>query len=255
MTAEFVAMLCVVRYSRINKSGLFRRFSAPNWVEIKRLLLLGLPIGLAIFFEMAIFSVLTLLVGRIGIEAVAAHQIASNVGGITFMIPLALGMAATIRVGYNVGRGDYVAARRSGLLAIGLSLLFAACAAAVLFGFRSEIVALYTQDAQVLATASGLLLFIVLYQPFDDTQVTAIGALRGFKDTRFPMIVALVCYWGVALPIGVGLGFGLFGMPKLGVSGFWWALVAGLTLASIVLLARFQWLSRRADVIAAMAKR
>ena len=255
MTAELIAMLLVVRYSRIRVAGFWERFSAPDFREIGRLLKLGLPIGLAMFFEMAIFSIITLLIGRLGVEAVASHQIATNVTGVMFMVPLALGMAASIRVGYNVGRRDYVAARRSGWVALTLSGLCSVIGVSVLLLARSEIVGLYGDDAAVVAMATTLLLFAAVFQPFDNLQVTSIGTLRGYKDTRFPTVVALSAYWGLALPVGAVLGFGLLGARNFGVYGFWTALVVGLGSAALVLLWRFHWLSNRAGLIEKMALR
>ena len=118
MTYELIALVLVVMFSRMNVAGLFARFSWPDWPEIWRLIRLGMPIGVTTFLEFSMFSVVTLLIGRMGVDAVAAHQIASNVGGMTFMVPLALGMAVSIRVGFNVGANDLAAARRSGWVAI-----------------------------------------------------------------------------------------------------------------------------------------
>ncbi len=244
MWCEFLAMVGVVKYSRVKRAGAFSRFSAPDPDMIWRLMRLGLPIGIAIFFEVAVFSVVTLLIGRLGVEAVASHQVASNVGGITFMVPLALGMAATIRVGYNIGANDLPGARRSAFVAVGASGVFAVVAAGALLGLRHEIVGAYTTDPAVIEIAAGLLLFVALYQLVDDTQVTAVGALRGYKDVRAPMFTALVAYWAIALPVGGVLGFGLLGTEPWGVEGFWSGLVGGLAVASVVLLARLGWLSR-----------
>lgn len=255
MCAELIAMLLVVRYSRINSSGFWAKFSPPRIKEIVRLLKLGLPIGLAMFAEMAIFSAVTILIGRIGVDAVASHQVATSVSGVLFMIPLALGMAASIRVGYNVGREDFVAARRSGRVAMGLSLCVSAISVSLLLLMRAEVASLYSTDVIVLTTATTLLLYAAVFQPFDSVQVTCIGALRGYKDTRHPMLVALFCYWGVALPVGVSFGFGLFGAPDMGVYGFWMALVVGLSLAAVVLVRRFNMLSRNPGLIVSMAQR
>jgi MATE family multidrug resistance protein len=200
--------------------------------------------------EISLFSVVTLLIGRLGAEAVAAHTIASNVGAMTFMVPLALGMAVSIRVGFNVGAGDFAAARRSGWVAIGLALVFALFAALLVYGSRSFIAGLYTSETFVLVLAVDLLLFVALYQFFDDTQVTAVGALRGFKDTRATMWVAMLSYWGVGLPVGAALGFGVVEVDGFsGVRGFWVGLLAGLGVAAVVLCARFRWLSVRHDHI------
>jgi MATE family multidrug resistance protein len=256
LTLQFTAMALIVARSRIRVTGVFARFSRPDPIEIVRLIKLGLPIGLTNFMEISLFSVITLLIGRLGAEAVAAHTIASNVGGMTFMVPLALGMAVSIRVGYNVGAGDLVAARRSGWVAIWVSLVFALFAAMVVFQFREFIAGLYSSETMVVAVAMELMIFVALYQFFDDSQVTAVGALRGFKDTRATMWVAMLSYWGVGLPVGMALGFGWVTIVDFeGVRGFWVGLLTGLGVAALVLAVRFRWLSHRPEQIREYARR
>jgi MATE family multidrug resistance protein len=255
-TMQFVIMAAVVARSRIRVTGVFSRFSRPDLKEVGRLIRLGVPIGLTSFLEISLFAVITLLIGRLGAEAVAAHSIASNVGGMTFMVPLALGMAVSIRVGFNVGAGDLAGARRSGWVAIGLSLVFALFAAILVFAFRDFIAGLYSTEVTVLALAVDLLIFVALYQFFDDAQVTAVGALRGFKDTRATMWVAMLSYWGVGLPVGVVLSFGWISIGDFeGVRGFWVGLLAGLGVAALVLGVRFRWLSNRPERILEYARR
>jgi MATE family multidrug resistance protein len=202
------------------------------------------------------FSMVTLLIGRLGVDAVAAHQIAFNVGGLAFMVPMALGMAVAIRVGFNVGAGDLPGARRSGWVAIGVALAFALVGAVLLFTARGFIAGLYSNDVAVIAVAMELMVFVAVYQFVDNTQVTALGALRGFKDTRTPMIIALVAYWTVGMPVGVALGFGWVELPGfMGVRGFWVGLSAGLSVAAVVLVSRFTWLSRRDARVLSLAGR
>lgn len=244
MWYELIAISLLVAFSRIKVTGVFTHFSKPDFTEIKRLVRLGLPIGATMFLEFSMFSVVTLLIGRLGVDAVAAHQIASNVGGMTFMVPLALGMAASIRVGFNVGSNDIPGARLSGWVAINVSLAFAAIAAVAVFFSRDFIAGLYSTELPVLILATDLLLFIVVYQFFDDAQVTATGALRGFKDTRTPLWVAIFAYWFIGLPIGIAIGSGWFPVDGFqGVRGYWVGLVVGLVVASVILVARFRWLS------------
>jgi MATE family multidrug resistance protein len=249
MWYQFSVMILVVLFSRMRVAGVFQRFSWPDPVVITRMIKLGLPIGLTIFLEISMFSVVTLLIGRLGVESVAAHQIAANVGGMTFMVPLALGMAVSIRVGFNVGSGNLAAARLAGWVAIGVSVVFALVAAIVVFFSRSFIAELYSNELPVVLLAIDLLLFVVLFQFFDDAQVTAVGALRGFKDTRTPMWMAIVSYWFVGLPVGVCLGYGWVDLPMLaglvGLRGFWVGLLSGLGVAAVLLLTRFSWLSRQ----------
>ena len=253
---ELIVLVAVVVRSRIQVTGVFSRFSRPNATAILRLVKLGLPIGLTTFLEFSMFSVVTLLIGRLGVNAVAAHQIATNMGGLAFMVPMAIGMAVAIRVGFNVGAGNLPGARRSGWVALGVALAFALVAALILYFARAPIAALYSNDPGVLVLAAELMVFVAVYQFVDDTQVTALGALRGFKDTRTPMIIALVAYWTVGLPLGVVLGFGWVTLPGFeGVRGFWVGLSAGLCVASLVLTARFAWLSRQEAHVLRLAAR
>ena len=255
MCYSLVAMIVVVSRSRIRASAVFAAFSWPHTREIAELLRLGLPIGLALLVEVGFFSVAGLLIGRLGVEALASHQIAFNIAGIAFMVPLALGMAATIRVGNNVGAGDRVAARLSAWVAVGTTLAWGATMAVIMLTGRHWLVGLYSADPEVVRLAAALLAIGALFQVFDSTQATAMGALRGYKSTFAPMSIALVAYWLVGLPVGAALCFGVGGIPgaetamsaafgdlvPMGVRGLWWGLVAGLSVAAIALLG---WLAR-----------
>ncbi len=254
---QLLAMTVVVRLSRIAHSGVFSRFDWPHWPTLKRLLKMGLPIGTAMFLEMAMFSVITLLIGRLGYEAVAAHQIAANVGGITFMVPLALGIAATIRVGVNVGAGDYAGAARSGRVALAASVGVALLTGTVVLLANDQIAALYTNESNVSSVAAGLLLLVAMYQLFDNVQATGIGALRGYKDTSTPMFIALFSYWVVGLPIAamLGLGNAALNIPPMGVTGFWWGLALGLLVAAVIIIWRFARVSRSPQQIKKLALR
>lgn len=256
MWYQLLAMVLVVSNSRIAASGVFSQFDWPHWPTLKRLLKIGLPIGAGMFFEMAMFSVITLLIGRLGYEAVAAHQIAANVGGITFMIPLALGMAATIRVGVNVGAGDYDGAARAGRVALAASVAVALFTAVICLLANEQIAALYTNEASVAKVAAALLLLVAMYQLFDNIQATGIGALRGYKDTGTPMVIALVSYWVIGLPIAAVLGLGneALGIEPLGVYGFWVGLAIGLAVAAVAITLRFLQVSRSSAQIERLAQ-
>ena len=209
MSYQLLVMTLVVVNSRIGVIGVFRRFSAPDWSAIGRLVRLGLPIGLTMFLEMSMFSVVTLLIGRLGVDSVAAHQIAGNVGGMTFMVPLALGMAVSVRVGFNVGAGDLAAARRSGWVAIWLSLAFALFAAILVFmsapsSLNSTAPNSWWSRWPWICCSSWCCI-----SSSTMLRSTTLGALRGFKDTRTPMWAAIFSYWLVGLPVGVLFGFGV----------------------------------------------
>ena len=244
MGCSLTIMIVVVSFSRMRASGVFAAFSWPDPAEIGRLLRLGLPIGLALFVEVAFFSGATLLIGRLGVETVAAHQVAFNIVGVTFMVPLALGMAATIRVGFNVGANDFAGASRSAWVAASTAIAWGVIFAATLLIFRYDLAALYTKETDVVQLAAGLLLLGALFQVFDGPQATLMGTLRGYKDTRAPMVIALVAYWLIGLPVGTSLCFGLFSIPGIGVYGMWWGLVAGLVVVAVALFARLARISR-----------
>ncbi len=243
MWFEAGVMLLVVRSRAFRSSGLFERFSWPDRARIGALIRLGLPIGLTAFFEIAAFSMVTLLISRFGAEVVAGHQIAMMTNGVAFMVPLGVGMAATIRVGHEIGAERPAGARRAAAAAMLASLGFALCAAAVLVVAGDSIAALASREREVAALASRLIGIVALYIFVDAAQATAIGALRGYKDTRAPMMIALFGYWGVALPVGAALGFGWIG-PGFGIYGFWAGLATGLATVA-ALLARRLWRTAR----------
>jgi len=226
---------------RYRAYGLFRRWAWPRWRELRPLLALGLPIGVGLFLETAVFAGVALLLGTLGAVATAAHQVALNVAAMTFMVPLGLSMATTVRVGHALGGGDPRAARFSGLTGIGLAGLFMAAMAVTIFAGHRAIADFYTDDPSVVLVASGLLQLAALFQISDGLQVGALGALRGLKDTRIPMLIVMVSYWLIAFPLGwlLGVGWGL------GPAGSWIGLIAGLTSAAALLNLRFWRLSAR----------
>ena len=228
---------------RYRAYDLFRRWAWPDWRIMRPLLALGLPIGAGLFLEMAVFAAVALLLGTLGAVAAAAHQVALNVAGMTFMIPLGLSMATTVRVGHALGRGDSSAARFSGFTGIGLSGLFMAAMAVLIFTGHQTIARFYTDDPAVVAVAAGLLQLAALFQISDGLQVGALGALRGLQDTRWPMLIVLVAYWLIAFPLAwlLGVHWGW------GPHGPWMGLIAGLTMAAILLNLRFWRLNARLE--------
>lgn len=202
------------------------------------------------FFEVGFFTFLTVLIGRFGADSVAAHSIALSVGSVTFMLPLALGMAATIRVGFNLGAGDWHQARQTAGFALACTLSIALTAAVVVAFGRHQIAALYTTDPSVQHLASTLMLFVAIYQVFDCSQATAIGALRGFKDTHVPMLITLIGYWFVGLPLAAALGFGWVSKP-MRIYGFWVGLSISLAFVASLVCLRLWRISRAPPVLQA----
>lgn len=199
------------------------------------LLRLGGPMAASVLMEVGLFSAAGLVIGRLGETAVAGHQIALNVAGLAFMVPLGLSIAITVRVGNAVGRRDAAGARRAGLVGISLVLGTQLCSSALMLLVPGLIARLYTGDPGVAAAAAGLLLVAGVFQLSDGIQVAANGALRGIKDTRIPMLITAFAYWGVGMPVAWWLGF----PAGLGAQGVWIGLVAGLTVAAALLLFRF----------------
>ncbi|MCZ6889138.1 MAG: MATE family efflux transporter [Gammaproteobacteria bacterium] len=230
---ECIAMFVVITGRFYRGAEIFSGSWKPDIGEFARLARVGVPIGITTFLEMGLFSLVTLLLAQFGANPVAAHSIAMNINGVAFMIPLSLGMAASIRVGHSIGAGDFEKAREVGKTAVRASLVFAAGTAAVLFVFRFQIAGAFSQDADLVAIAANVLMFVAGYQFVDDPQAAAIGVLRGYKDTRVPMILAFIGYWAIALPVALFFGFGVGDFDGWGIYGFWIGLVAGIAFVAV----------------------
>jgi MATE family multidrug resistance protein len=209
--------------------------SRPEPERLLNFLRMGMPIGIAIFFEVSVFAIVAILISPLGELQVAGHQIALSVTSLLFMFPLSFAFCMTIRIGHAYGRNDIAAirhTRRVGLLALAI---FATLSAAFIVLTRHSLTALYTNDPAVRLLAADLLLFAAAYQVVDALQVGAAGSLRGLHDTRGPMVLTLIAYWAVALPLGYVLGLTFLTGERYGPYGFWTGLVAGLTVAAVLL--------------------
>ena len=224
--------------------GMYLRRPAPNVLEAKpilRVLRLGGPIGAQMMFEFGAFAFVALLMGRLGVVQVAAHQVAINLASLTFMVPLGVSSAAAVIVGHAVGRQDPDGVRRSTAAALRVGAAFMAVTAGLFIGFPGPLARLYTDEADVLALAAVLLPIAGVFQVFDGLQVVALGLLRGLGDTRVPALINVVAFWFVAIPTSYWLGFGL----DRGATGLWWGLVVGLAVVAVTLVARLRHRERR----------
>lgn len=219
----------------------FSHWEKLNTYWLKRILKLGFPIGLAIFFEVSIFSTAAIVLSPLGETIVAAHQIAISVTSQLFMIPMSLAIALTIRVGTYYGEQNWDAMRRVQGLGLITATILALLIMLMLWVFRSEIVALYTSDPMVTQIALYLVLFAVAYQLMDAWQISAAGCLRGMQDTKGPMWITMIAYWVIAFPVGVYLS--RFG--DMGAAGVWVGLIVGLSVACVLLLARLYGNNKR----------
>lgn len=207
----------------------------PQWRQLWPLIKLGAPIGAAMFTETSIFAGAALLIGRLGAATLAAHQIALNYSALMFMVPMSLGQALTVKIGHMLGAQNPQRARRFAALGAISAILFALCSALVMLSFPHLIASAYTSDEIVRQLTVQILVYSASFQLFDGLQVTAIGSLRGYHDTRVTMLVTIIAYWIVGLPLGYTLGLTeLLGAAR-GVFGIWIGLVAGLAVAALLL--------------------
>jgi MATE family multidrug resistance protein len=242
MWSMFATMLLYLRRSpRYARFALWARFEGPRWPVQREILGLGLPIAASVEAEVGLFAGVAVIMATLGATQVAAHQIAINYATLMFMVPLAFHSATTIRVGQALGRGEARRARRAGWTGIGLCGLFMLASAVVLLLFRDRIAAFYTSDPELLPLAAALLTMAMVFQLSDGLQVGAAGALRGFKDTRIPMLMNVGSYWLLAFPLAWYAGV----HARLGPVAVWAALILGLTVTALLLNARFLYLSNR----------
>ena len=206
----------------------------------------GWPIACTIIAEMGLFSVSTVLMGRFGPIPLAAHQICLGISSLTFMVPMAIGQASTVRVGFHIGAGQPLLARQAGFLALALGVGFMALSATMLKLFAGPVILLYLdandpEIGAVLDVGRQMITLAAIFQLFDGAQTVGSGSLRGLKDTHAAMIFAMTGYWGLGLPLGVLLAFFL----GFGPTGLWWGFVAGLAAVAILMTTRFAAKSSR----------
>lgn len=233
------------------KYAVLQELWRPDWLLMRRLLSLGLPISGSSLLEYGMFAAAALLMGQISTSALAAHQIALQVAAVMFMVPLGISLAATVRVGHAIGRDDQLSARRAGFTAIWLGLLFMAAMTLLVALIRQQIPLLFLGDTgaanETAQITAALLVVGASFFMADGMQVVANGALRGRNDTRIPLLFAAFGFWGIGFPCSYLLGF----PAGLGPSGVWIGLAVGLTVYAALLVWRFHRLSRDALTISA----
>jgi MATE family multidrug resistance protein len=239
----------LVAYAKIEKESakfdLFTRALHPDWERLREVFRLGWPIGITFAFEAMLFNAAVLLMGRIGVDEVAAYQVALNVAALAFMAPLGLAMAGATRVGLNAGAKDADGVRRAALVSI-LACIGAIMLVAIpMMAAPHFIAGLYLNaddaaNANVVALVASFLPIAAAFALFDATQVAANQALRGLKDVRIPMVITFVSYWVIGFTISAWLGLG----TPVGAKGVWYGLLAGLASASVMLSTRLWMITR-----------
>jgi MATE family multidrug resistance protein len=225
----------VARRERYREARLFTRFDWPDFRMQGNLLEVGAPMAVALFMEGSLFVIVALLVGRLGEIPTGAHAIALNVASLTFMLPLGVALATTVRVGNAVGRRDPSGIAWAAIGGLALVLATQAFSVTLMVVLPRPIAGLYSDDQAVISLAVTLLVFAAIFQFSDGIQTLAAGALRGLNDTAVPALITIVAYWGVGLPVSWWLGF----EAGLGAPGLWVGLIAGLSAAALLLATRF----------------
>ncbi|MGF1512098.1 MAG: MATE family efflux transporter [Elainellaceae cyanobacterium] len=218
----------------------------PHFNTLWDLVGVSTPVGILAALETGLFTIATVFAGQMGIVVLAAHQIALQTVALTFMVPLGISQAATVRVGQSIGQGDWHTARRAGVVCLGLGSGFMGMMGVLLLAAPRQIVSMYIDlldpaNRDVIAAAVTLLAVGAVFQIVDGLQVIAAGALRGLKDTRIPMVMGAIAYWVIGVPCSYITGFTL----GWGGVGLWWGLAVGLAIAAATLTWRFNRLTSR----------
>jgi MATE family multidrug resistance protein len=237
--------------------GVFARYSSPKWREIKRILALGLPIGMTFLVDVTSFAFMALFIARLGPVSSGAHQIAANMGALMYMLPLAISTATSVLTGQAIGAREYRRAREVGITGLVIGLASSGCVGMLLLLNAHAVAGLYSIDPGVREMAAVLLGIVGCYHVFDGMQAVVSGALRGYKKTVVPMVIYLFALWGVGLGGGYVLGLmhvdaswlpGLsaFGDTPMGAQGFWLAALIGLAVSGALVIGYFLLVSGKA---------
>ena len=241
----FLAALCFVMWRRpFRKYHILARLWRIDWPLMRELVVIGAPISLSMLLEYGLFGSAAILMGLIGTAALAAHQVALQVTAILFMVPLGIGMAATVRVGHAVGRYDADAVKRAGWVALWLGIALAAALTVAVMLWRFALANLFFGDATTHGATeltAALLLVGATYFVTDAIQTIVAGALRGLNDTRVPLLLAAVSYWLIGFTLACILGFS----TSLGAVGVWIGLSCGTAVYAAALILRFRRLANR----------
>ncbi|MBI5661122.1 MAG: MATE family efflux transporter [Ignavibacterium album] len=234
-------MIFVMYNKRFRIYDVSFHFRSLNFHVIRRILSVGLPSGFQYFFEVGAFSFAVIMIGWIGANELAAHQIAISLASVSFMGVLGISQAGGILVGNAVGEQSVQLVRKSGFTAIALGMIWMSVSGIIFILFRNHLPFIYIRDEAVIRIASQLLIIAALFQLSDGIQAVGIGILRGLTDVKGPTVITFVAYWIISLPIGYLLAF-QFGY---GVIGVWIGLLIGLTCSAIMLTLRFNYKSRK----------
>ncbi|WP_245912611.1 MATE family efflux transporter [Marinobacterium halophilum] len=236
----------LLKSTRFKPLKLLSNWQPPAFTQLLHLLKLGIPIGFSLLIEASMFCVLALILAPQGEITIAANQITISYTGMIFMVPLSIAMALTIRVGQLVGRGDPVAARFAANTGIFITLFIATFSCVLSLLLARQIALLYTPVEEIVVLAATLISIGAVFQFSDALQVSAAGALRGYKDTAIPLVMVFIAYWLIGLPVGYILAFTDWVVAPLTAAGLWYGLLIGLSAGAVLLTTRLMRITRHA---------
>jgi MATE family multidrug resistance protein len=240
--AMALAMFLYVYYNKqLKKYWVGFNFRNISAIQIKRILAIGIPSGMQWVFELGAFSFAVIMIGWINPAAQAAHQIATSIAGITYMMASGLSAAASVRVGNQMGLKNKKGVRMAGFSAMILVLVFMSITAFCFILFKNHLPFIFNSETEATTIATALIVIAAFFQLSDGLQSVCLGALRGMEDVKIPTIITLIAYWGIGLPMSYLFAFKL----NFGSQGIWYGLALGLTLAAISLFLRFNYISKR----------
>jgi multidrug resistance protein, MATE family len=241
MWAMFLALVSyMLTQPELKNYRFFRQIYRIDLQILIPLIRVGVPIGIATGLEIGLFAIVTYLMGLLGTEVLAAHQVILQTIAITFMVPLAMSYAATIRVGQEIGQNNRVGAIRAGYVGAAIGLIFMLFMAVILLIFTQQIIGIFInirdpRNLNVIPLATGMMTIAAISQVLDGPQKIIMGALYGLQDTRIPMFLSFLAFWGIGLSIGYWLGF----HTALGGSGLWIGQSIGIAISAVMFFWRF----------------
>lgn len=241
VSLEFLTLAIILgRHKLFRRYHLFGRFWRADWKRFVEVWRLGIPIAVTLTLEVGVFNAAVFLMGLIGTASLAAHQIAIQIASLSFMVPMGLGQAVTVRVGHALGRKDPLGITRAGWTSFALGTGFMAVMAVLLWIMPHHLIAIFLDpadpaNAPVIPLAVAFLGLAALFQVVDGAQAVGAGMLRGLHDTKVPMAFALFGYWVVGMGIALWLGFG----HRWEGVGIWTGLASGLAVVAVMMLTRW----------------
>jgi len=233
-------MFYTLTSKRYHGYNLFTQWLKPRFDDYMEVLRVGIPMGIGLGLEVALFGAVGLMIGRYTVPDIAGHQIAMNISSLAYTLSLGLSIAVTARVGYHIGKKDSAQARQTGFMGIVFGMIISVFTATAMILFHQSFTQIFTSDEFVLGVASQLIILAAIFQISDGIQVNASGALRGMKDTKVPMVICMIAYWVIGFPIG----YVLAEYADWGVKGYWVAIICGLTISAALMTHRFNKLTR-----------